>query len=609
MSSRSYDGFSELVGVDSASDPLYLPPVALSRAVNRSFRGKINKTRPPIRELNLVFEEGTDEDTFRNGNVQGLHAYTKTSSFNRPGILASIAGTLFFVEIAGTVGSVRTIHTGNDAFVQHVWFAQGLEQVYMQNGFDDPVAWDGQWDADGVPNVRVISGAIDGEAVMPVGTVMAYVHGRIVLANADNQIVVSDHFNAAGVNVRTNMDNFAENTAFVGGFFSPPTELGRIGGIIAMPSLDNFYGQAEVIIPCERGFAALDISGERSTWSDTRLIFRGAGCYSPYSLTPANNDLWYRSPDGIRSLRQARTDETRDWGDTVLSREVSYWTDRDASHLLRFSSGIYFDNRLLFTTYPEVEQNTSGFGDHRFHNGLVSLDFDRNSTVNPDSGFGWDGLWTGIRPTGLAALGIDQTERAFAFSYEPDGTNHIYEMMPSAAEGPDSYYDSDGALQNSRTVSHFITKAFSSFSEAGNIRTMKKFIGGGRSRIRWSGYMNYEVSFRPDDYPCWTSLGKKEHGCITCNDDCDSGVKRKFYKDFPLTSPDLDACQGALNKKAIYGTSFQLLVQLEGQVEVPFMSFAVMPDRDTETATCEDNEDWCEQIDCCDLSSYDYSIR
>jgi len=608
MPERIYDGYSELIGVDSASDPLYLPSVAVSRAVNRTFRGKINKTRPPIRELRLTFDPDVDQEVFYTGNLQGIHPYLTTSSFTRPGLVASIAGNLYFIEIAGSAGYVRTLFTGNDPLLTHVWFAQGQEQLYVQNGFNDPVAWNGQFTADGEPDVRVITGAIQGEPVMPIGTVMCYAHGRIVLANADNQIIVSDHFNGAGAGIRTNMDNFTENTTFLGGFFSPPAEIGRIGGIIAMPSLDNYYGQAEVIIPCERGFAALDISTPRNTWTDARLIFRGAGCYSPYSLTPVNNDLWYRSSDGIRSLRQARTDEAREWGDTVLSREVSYWTDRDAAHLLRFSNGAYFDNRLIMTTYPEIQKNANGaYGDHRFHNGMVVLDYDRNSTVNPDAGFGWDGLWTGVKPTGFAQLSIDQTDRLFSSAF--DGVNRIYEFMPTATEGSDSYYDSNQALAVTDIKSHFITKAFSEFSGRGNIRTVKRLIGGGRSRVRWSGAMAIDISFRPDDYPCWTPLMSRVHGCATCQENCDNGIRRKFYKDFPLETPDPDACQAALNKKVEYGTSFQFLVQLQGDVEIPFMSFAAMVERDREDAECEDTEDWCQQIVCCDQPSFDYDLR
>ncbi len=181
--------------------------------------------------------------------------------------------------------------------------------------------------------------------------------------------------------------------------------------------------------------------------------------------------------------------------------------------------------------------------------------------------------------------------------------------MSTATGGPDSYYDSNGALTTTDIKSHFISKSFSEFSGRGNMRTVKRLIGGGRSRIRWSGAMGIDISFRPDDYPCWTPLMSKTHGCATCQENGDNGIRRKFYKDFPLETPDPDACQKALNKKVEYGTSFQLLVQLQGDVEMPFMSFAAMTEIDREDAECEDTEDWCQQIVCCDQPSFDYDLR
>ena len=116
------------------------------------------------------------------------------------------------------------------------------------------------------------------------------------------------------------------------------------------------------------------------------------------SVVPVNGDLYYQAFDpAIRSLRRAMTYFDTP-GNTAISQNEQRALQVNNRALMRFSSGIVFDSRLLNLVLPEVAAD----GVNIIHKAILPLDFD-NVTNFEDRlaamgrGLGWAGLVAAIR--------------------------------------------------------------------------------------------------------------------------------------------------------------------------------------------------------------------
>lgn len=598
LDGRIYDGFTTLLGMDGLTDPSYVPESLVAKSVNRTFRGGINDTRPPFQDVLIEFEDDELKELFETGNFQGAVEYKKTTPKNLAGIVVAIAGVIMFGRVTATKIRFERLIDGNDPFLMHTWFCQAEDQLYIQNGKEDPIRWDGI-----NPAVR-----LTGADEMPIGTLMAYSHGRVFVSTADNIIVAGDIIYGGGFTDTLNTKNFTENTYFQGGGnFAPPAMLGQITGMAPMPSANNRDGQGELVVACESGFFTIDSSLPRTQWADidiTRIVINGAGCVSPWSLIPVNNDLWYKRQDGIGSYRQSRTDELREWSDTPLSREVDNWLTFETPWLKQFCSQTYFDNRILSTALPKREQNDFGFGDHRYFSGILALDLDKGSTVSRQDPFRWDGMWTGPRPTQLLTVNIENVQRCFVFSYGEDKRNHIYEL---ATVGQDD-------LNKKKIEGFFVTRNFFTGTNQTNLFAPKQLIGGGRIRLVNSGETKISGEYRSDDYPCWSEyLPELTISCDNCGrlneEGCLDSIARDTYVTIKAPTPE-DECQLGSRRFANFGTEFQFKFNVTGKIKIPWAQWAAIPKPDDEIATCADGLDLdsCPFIDCCPEEDFTYSL-
>ena len=98
-----FDGFTSIIAQDADTHPSYLPPTMVAESVNRTFRGGINRTRPSIRNINIV--AGTDQPStivndIQNGNFQGSFAYRAVNYQSTDGLLLSVSGKIYFLKIS-----------------------------------------------------------------------------------------------------------------------------------------------------------------------------------------------------------------------------------------------------------------------------------------------------------------------------------------------------------------------------------------------------------------------------------------------------------------------------------------------------------------------------
>jgi hypothetical protein len=562
---RIYEGHVAVFGQDTATEPSELPSAIAAKAVNRIFRGGKNRTRPPLWHQDLEFQDEAVqyERQFRYGNFQGWWPYRKKKPGREDGIVVSIAGILFFCVLVNEKWLIRLITKGNNAKLQHAWFWQMEEWLYVQDGESRPIFWNGLF-----PSTARRSDPAANE--MPVGTIMVGAHGRIFLSNAFDQVAASDIIYGSGLTDSTGPQRFTENMYWAeGGYFGNPTELGQITGmsVIARQG-QGLNGQGEVVILAEDGASAIEASIPRSQWKDARvhgLTLSGRGCVAPASVIQVNNDLFFRSDDGLSSYQILRAEQSREFSFGKLSQHVNEWMDHDTEWLKRYCSAIYFDNRVLVTVSPFLAKpDDLGHGTHRYHRGVLALDLDQKSDVQGDASFNWDGLWTGIRPCALLRMG----KQAFAFSHDTDGENRIYEIKRRGLN--DRIYG-----KASKTKWFYITKRFN-WEQTGKSNRFegKRFVGGDLLISNISDVVNVGVDYRPDNLACWSfAMQSREVG-----NDFEDDWKFSLTRSKPLFfETPYDGCIQGWDKPVNNGLAFQFMVHGEGDVQVDGLRVAIAP--------------------------------
>lgn len=491
-------------GVDSDTDASALQSSTAAKAINRIFRGGKNRTRPAFVHKQFDTHNLTEDqlNVLLFGNYQGWFPYKKKKPGRKNGAIMSIGGDIFFIHLVNETFVVHSIFEGNEPKLFHTWFVQAEEWLYIQNGADRPIFWDGL-----TPSTARRSVSADNE--MPIGTIMAYVHGRVFVSNAFDQIAASDIVYGSGITDSSATQRFTENLYWnEGGYFGQPTDLGEITGMIVLPRQDrNLTGQGELVIMSREGASAIEASVSRTLWKDSKIqtvTMKGRGCEAPDSLIPVNNDAFFRSDDGLASYQDTRQTQVTKLSFGKLSRQVNSWMRRDTLWLKRYASSIYFDNRILTTVSPEIELPVGDvFGNHRFNNGILSLDLDQASGVNGDGNFNWDGLFVGIRPCGFVTV----EGRCFSFSHDKDGQNRIYEITRES--GNDIIEGKMSKIQWS-----YVTKRFD-WGDTGksNAFEVKKLVGGEVWISNVPDRVSIGVDYRPDNTPFWTeAMPEKEFG-------------------------------------------------------------------------------------------------
>jgi hypothetical protein len=606
---RLYDTQQLFIAQDAQTDPSFLPPYYVADSVNRSYRGGRNKTRPPWIERKILVntDDPTPEDTLnliQRGNFQGCKEYRAVKPGSFDGWVASIAGNIFFFAAQGNYFVAYKIWSENDKYLLHSWFVQAEDQFYIQNGKDQPLVWDGL-----IANQCVQLNPYLLE--MPIGTIMAYAHGRVHVATIYDQIYSSDNIFGAGFTTTTNTRNFTEQIYWnEGGAFSLLANMGRIFGMLVLPSINiNSRGQGELVVFSQAGATSFDVSGPRTTWGTTniqKLTLVGRGCASSWSLTTINGQVFYRSFDGWSFFSNSQSEFQTSLTYRNISAEVEPYTKGDAADLIQFESATYFDNRIIAMCAPYLSQGDEGFGLHRMARAFVVADVNQTASSAPDSsiGFRWNGLWTGPRPCQIWTMFVGTEEHCFTFSHDDDGKNRIYELTRN---GVDDFVDGE----NHKIRSYFSTRRFDWSSSGQTNKDYRKKINGGDMWLSdFSQAITVMVQYRPDAYQCWHDLYEDTFYCDNCppklENQCEPIVSQNQMRRITFESPE-SGCQENQDIKTDHGAEFQLKVELIGNVEVSRLrlSIAKPENADAPFGSCNDTFG-CKPITCCQDNLFDY---
>lgn len=513
-SNYTYDGIEGIAGISGMRYD-QIPQGYCQNAVNRAFRFGINAPRKPFRELQLTFASQADQFLFEGGNVQGAFFYDSYPTFQNSYLFVSIAGTIFQIQIIGNTGTVTRFFDGNDPTLMHAWFVQGFNWMIVQNGVDLPIVWDGT-----NPPRRSKPNAPDYE--IPTGSVMAFNQGYIAVCSSDgtNQLALSNQvYSTSGLttsNVPANSTQDLITFTYRGPGQNPigsPIFIGDINGLFSMPYLDTGTGQNELLLCGTDGLVSIDLSANRDTWVDTQIIrisLIGIGCYSSHSLCSLNGDLFFRNTEGIYSYRNSRMEFQSTWNQAPISLDVRQWLDQDRPDLIQYNHQMAWNNYLFSTIYPVLfPPNNPLAGFHRCHKGLVVMDCEPESTVGREGAPKWNGIWTGIRPTAMVEGRINLQHRAFAFSYDIDGKNRLYEFL---RDGTDDLFN--GGSVRIQSILDTRNMGAVQLQGGGSTNFDPKIVGAVEvelSNIR--DVVDVDISLRPDSSPCYVPISSYQTGC------------------------------------------------------------------------------------------------
>lgn len=605
-----FDGFTSVTSQDADTHPSYLPESVVSESVNRTFRGGVNRTRPSIRNIKII--AGSDQPTtivndIQNGNFQGAYPYRRTKYNSADGILISVSGVIYFLKIVNNQATAYKIIDGNDPGMMHTWFVQAEDRVYIQNGYQNAIAWDGDLNT---PAYRLNPY----EKKMPIGTIMEYAFGRVFVSDRFNQIYASDIIYGNGFTDTKNTENFTEIGYWAeGGAFSTPAMMGNITAMKVMPQIGtNLRGQGELVILTGNGAFSMDVSLPRDQWNTSniqRISLLGRGCTSPY-VGLANSELWFRSHDGWAFYSNSQSEFARYFSLRKLSREVNKWVQNDTPWLKQFASTMFFNNYLISTVAPQTYRAAGVEGLNRYHRGMVVLDLDQSSSPAPDAqlSFRWNGIWTGFRPTQLITALIQGEKRGFGFSFDKDNKNRLYEFTTDQGD--------DYGPNGTRQIESFFTTGRYDFNRSGatNKFLRKKITGGEMWMSEIKGSVNSSVEFRADSNPCWSELKvPTTFGCDPCSPKVTECIPQKGgnrYKRYKFNTPDPSECNDLAGIPSVEGSEFQIKVNLTGAATVDRVRLManIKNNDDSPIGDCPEENEECEPFLCCQEKYWEYSI-
>lgn len=389
------------------------------------------------------FKDQFSEAIYRTGKFQCAIGYSP--HHGQDCIMALIGGRLFRIIPGGnpikegnriTVPGPQTAHVSevvpddgdlpkfrNNKNRPIAYMVQADKWLIAQDGDSRPIIYDGN-----TARRTILTNDPD-KTEVPIGTIMAYGMGRLVVIVNDKDVAFGDLLGSHDLpDPADSLIRFTERNFLSEGFDAAiPFWQGTPTGMKFFPQLDTSTGNGQLMVFAERGATSFFLSLPREEWKTSAfqvLSLLTTGLRGHRSISVVNEDLWFRSDDGIRSFRQARSDP-QGYAHIPLSTNVKQYLDNDADWLLKYASSIYFDNRVIVTTSPLWNNG------RLFHWGMVVVDFDILSSFGVAAKPAWEGQWTMssfVFPIQLLTGIFDGLTRAFLFAIDNTNKNQLFEF-------------------------------------------------------------------------------------------------------------------------------------------------------------------------------------
>lgn len=350
------------------------------------------------------------------GVYQGGFMYEPLNG--NPYLMLDIGGRVYQVR----VDTDNSVHDATGSFprsatIDQHWHCQAEEFLIFQDGAAEPLVWNGS-------ALNKISGMGGIAPYLPTGTAMAYQNGRVFVASGGRQYLVGDIVNGPPNLNTSNVLHASENSSFPGGGgFIVPSNAGNIRGIAYTSNINQpvsvgtiFIGTRKAIYAFNGGTQRFPDANGNGGWALTQglqtVAQYGNGFVNDRSIVGWNGDLFFQTLEpGVRSLALS-VRYSNQWANVPLSNNENRVLALANRALLRFGSGIEFNNRLFQTTLPF--QTALGVA----HKLVMSLDFDvissfedrLNNAVFP----AWEGAWDFLDVLQLFQGDFGGLQRAFA---------------------------------------------------------------------------------------------------------------------------------------------------------------------------------------------------
>jgi hypothetical protein len=398
---------------------------------------------------------------------------------------------------------------------------------------------------------------------IPAATAMAYYVGRIFYAQGK----VINYGDVTGSLSGTAENNYLDAVLSVtqnpfilgGGGFAMPSGNDNITGLAIPQMINAALGQGLLNIGTANGVFALQVPQDQTQWdsltaSNPPQIFvvqQSNGFANDWCVSSVNGDLWFQSYlADIRSLLTA-VRYFQQWGNVSLSSNEQRILELVNTNLLFFASSIYFNNRLLNTTYPQ--ETPYGV----VHPALIPLDLTTISTLEQQDSPNWEGQNEGLQIFQMTTATYGNLLRAFmtVLSTQNPGQMESWEIVPGQIGDV-------GPTGPSRIEWQFSTCSFT----FGELFKLKELLAGEIWIDEIEGVVDFEIEYCPDGSSCfypWSAFSV-----------CTQTVNNTTYpptilspgtrKPLVLPKPP-QACAGENSRPSNIAYEFQLRVTVRGQ--------------------------------------------
>lgn len=547
--------------IQSSSNPNGLRRDQVAWLTNGTVRGGGITQRAGWKYLTTI-SDGTEL-------YQGGFMYEPASA--NPYLLLSIGGHLWQVEcLAGFTPVDLSAAFGlvNPANVDQAYFAQGEQTLFWQAGdFASPCKfWTGA-------ALLQSNGMAPGPGLfpqIPPAGPMDYYMGRLWYA----QFLSSGWTTSAGDivgGVHGTAPYFKDSIRFVtenplaaaGDGFSLPAFAGPIRALKHSAAIDKALGEGQLFVFTRKTVFDLEVPITRANWTSTteplqKVVQNKYGTPAERSVVSVNGDLFYITMEpGVRTLALAIR-YFGQWANTSISRNMNRVVPFQDRALLRFGSGMLFDNRLYHTCLP-YQAGTVGVA----HSALQVLDFDIVSSFQ-DKLQGapipaWEGIGQGLSILQLFQGDFGGRDRGFAVVMsQVDGSIQLWEITSA-----DKFENGDNR------VSWQVEFPAYDFN---NCMQFKELHGGLLWLDRITGKVDIVVEYRSDDDSCyhpWTEFDRC-YARTSCEDlvnpicypirDYGEGSEKPLS--FP--EPNFKECASNSSRPAAYGYCYQVRLTIKG---------------------------------------------
>jgi hypothetical protein len=579
-------------GMNNLFSPELIGSANYAKAVNVFTWGGKVKTRPGYTKLSLI-GDATVISNFETMPWQGGAIYRHIGNDY---LIAAAGGRLFLINL--NTRGISQYAVMMDPYADRMWFCAANKYMIVQDGVSRPAIIQGSQ----ISQSNTDSETDDAGAILyklPVGRAMVYGHGRIFVQVSDRLFLAGDILLQWAPE---SIFGFEETTYYAGGgALSIPAELGNITALIMRQNVLSGTGTGALLVFCENGVSAFNISALRSTWATidiSQVLFTNAGAVGQSAVVPVNNDIIFRGFDGIRSLTQSASNIS---GGSVLrnmpfSEGIEGIMSEDTPWMLKDASIALMDNRLYCTTGGEMnyvaDTSRGRIANQTVFNGIVTCD------LRSPNGAVWESILTGLKTFKVMAAHRHGREKLLIAAWDEETEKNAIYILDDAVCGQDG-------TKKTPIKSRLYTRSYDfSTSDVARGALEKRFVHAdfdlkdARRNVRITLYA------RAGGQAAWVKCGEFE---LAAGMDMLAGqtLLPQSYRRQRITAPDYGA-DDAGGRDLLIGKTLEFCIEWTGHMTIDRVIFTARTQEriEHETPTLNPTEQTLEGLT---LYDYDYA--